>query len=144
MKTELKLAPEYNPPHAEIYADRVTEEVERVLSLLRSDTSFLTGLGEDGQIRVLRPEEVYLIRSEDERVFLYTEKERFRSRKRLYELENLTPRFLRISKSALVNLDTLESVEADFGGMFCLYLKNGLREYVSRRCLPSLRKYLGL
>lgn len=49
-----------------------------------------------------------------------------------------------ISKSALVNLDHLDHVEAEFGGLMRLTLKNGKSEYVSKHYLPEFKKYLGL
>ena len=65
--------------------------------------------------------------------------------KRLYETEEILGRgFLRISKSAIVNLRCLDSVEPSMSGMMLLKLKNGMKDYVSRKYLPSLKNYLGI
>ena len=65
--------------------------------------------------------------------------------KRLYEAEEILGRgFLRISKSAIVNLRYLDSVEPSMSGMMLLKLKNGMKDYVSRKYLPSLKNYLGI
>ena len=70
---------------------------------------------------------------------------KYRSRKRLYELEKqLGKQFMQISKSTLVNLSYLDSIEAGFNGTLLLKLKNGCKDYVSRKYLPEFKKYLGL
>jgi DNA-binding LytR/AlgR family response regulator len=63
----------------------------------------------------------------------------------LFELEeDLGPDFMRISKSIVVNIRKIESVEAVFNGMMLLHMRNGSKEYVSRLYLPELKAYLGL
>ena len=52
--------------------------------------------------------------------------------------------FMRVSKSIIVNLRKIESVEAVFNGMLQLRMKNGSKEYVSRTYLPQMKKYLGI
>ena len=52
--------------------------------------------------------------------------------------------FMRISKSIIVNLRKIESVEAVFNGMLLLRMKNGSKEYVSRTYLPQMKEYLGI
>ena len=51
---------------------------------------------------------------------------------------------MQISKSTLVNLAYMDSVEAGFNGTLLLKLKNGCKDYVSRTYLPKFKKYLGL
>ena len=76
---------------------------------------------------------------------IYGEKQKYRSRKRLYEVgQQLGKRFMQISKSTLVNLSYMDSIEPGFSGTLLLKLKNGCREYVSRTYLPAFKKYLGL
>ena len=52
--------------------------------------------------------------------------------------------FMRISKSIIVNLCKIESVEVVFNGMLLLRMKNGTNEYVSRTYLPHMKEYLGI
>lgn len=86
-----------------------------------------------------------MVRVEDGDTIIFGEKEKYRSRKRLYEIEQqLGKQFMRISKSTLVNLTYLDSIEAGFNGTLLLKLKNGSRDYVSRTYLPKFKKYLGL
>lgn len=144
MKVNLELSPEYTESYVVVYTDRITEEVQRVLDFLDAKQAPVVGqLGE--KLRVLKPEEIYMARTEGGDVILYGEKERYVSRKRLYEIEQqLGNQFLRISKSTLVNLSFLDSVEAGFNGTLLLKLKNGCKDYVSRKYLKTFKTYLGL
>ena len=51
---------------------------------------------------------------------------------------------MQISKTTLVNLSCMDSIEAGFSGTLLLKLKNGCSDYVSRTYLPKFKKYLGL
>ncbi|HHT54760.1 MAG TPA: LytTR family transcriptional regulator, partial [Clostridiales bacterium] len=48
--------------------------------------------------------------------------------------------FIRISKSVLVNLKYLDCVEPSFGGIMLLVLKNGCKDYISRKYLTGPNK----
>lgn len=86
-----------------------------------------------------------MIRVENGNTVLYGADKTFYSRKRLYELaEQLGEQFMQISKTTLVNLSYLDSVEAGFSGTLLLKLRNNCKDYVSRRYLSDFKKYLGL
>ena len=51
---------------------------------------------------------------------------------------------MQISKTTLVNLSYMDSIEPGFSGTLLLKLKNGSKDYVSRKYLPEFKKYLGL
>ena len=86
-----------------------------------------------------------MIRVEDGDTMIYGAKQQYRSRKRLYELaEQLGKQFMQISKTTLVNLSYMDSIEPGFSGTLLLKLKNGSKDYVSRKYLPEFKKYLGL
>ena len=86
-----------------------------------------------------------MVRVENGDTVIYGKDRSYRSRKRLYELEQqLGKQFMQISKSTLVNLSYMDSVESGFSGTLLLKLKNGCKDYVSRRYLPQFKKYLGL
>ena len=87
-----------------------------------------------------------MVRVENGQTMIYDQKKNvYYSNKRLYEIrDRIGADFLQISKSALVNRSCLSSVEAGFNGTLLLHLKNGLKDYVSRRYLPAFKQYLGL
>ena len=137
MKVEIKLQPELNVPFAVIHTGKVTAEVQRVAALLSEERASLISAGEDEKIVMLHPEA--------EKAVIYGEKRQFRSGKRLYELEALLgPDFMRISKSTIINLQLLDYVAPSLGGVMVLVMKNGQRDYISRKYLPAFKRYLGI
>ena len=144
MQVKSEVSPEHTPPRAVIYTDRITPEIQRALDILQAkDTPVLAE--RDGRTFLLSEQEVYMIRVVGGETKLYTKKEAFRTRKRLYEvLDQLGSGFMQISKSCAVNFSYIQSVEAGFGGSLLLKMRNGLSDYVSRRYLPDLKNYLGL
>ncbi len=145
MKVKLELSDEYTTPYAVIYADKVTDQIQQMMDILDADiTPVIAFLNEDTVV-ILKPEEIYKVCIEGGDTIIYGKTQKYRSRKRLYELEQqLGKRFMQISKSTLVNLDYIDSVESGFNCTLLLKLKNGSKDYVSRTYLPKFKKYLGL
>ena len=144
MQVKIEVSPEHMPPRAVIYTDRITPEIQRALDILQAKDSPVLA-EENGRTFLLTGQEIYMVRVEDRETRLYTKKDAFGTRKRLYEvLDQLGGGFMQISKSCAVNLSYIQSVEASFGGSLLLKMKNGLSDYVSRKYLPDLKSYLGL
>ena len=144
MNVEIKLVEGLEDPYAVIYTETISEEIHNIVSFLEAKKGVITAVSEDRTI-VLREEEIYLIRIENKETVIYCKKRQYISKKRLCELEkNLKHGFMKISKTTLINLNYLDSIEASFGGMMLLIMKNGCKDYVSRKYLPDLKKYLGL
>lgn len=145
MKVNVELSSEYKKPYAIIYTDKITDEIRRMIEIFSIEKIPITAFKNEDSTVILQSEEIYMVRVEDGDTIIFGEKEKYRSRKRLYEIEQqLGKQFMRISKSTLVNLTYLDSIEAGFNGTLLLKLKNGSRDYVSRIYLPKFKKYLGL
>ena len=144
MHVEIKVLENITSTYAVIYTNQINEDVLQVVDMIGNNNGIITAI-EDEKTVVLRPKDVYMIRVEDNKTTIYCKKEKYTSKKRLIELEKiLKGSFMKISKTTLVNLDYISSAEAAFGGMMCLVLKNGCKDYVSRKYLPDLKKYLGI
>ena len=144
MKVSVEITPGVKEPYAVIYTAQVTEEIQRTIDLLGTGDTPVTAYHEEKLI-ILQPEDIFMVRVEDGDTILYGAKQKFRSRKRLYELSiQLGKQLMQISKSRLVNLSYLDSVEPGLGGTMLLKLKNGCKDYVSRKYLPDFKRYLGL
>ncbi|MCR4766814.1 MAG: LytTR family transcriptional regulator DNA-binding domain-containing protein [Saccharofermentans sp.] len=145
MKVSIDISPEYKEPFAVIHTDKVTDDIQRMIDIFSSSETPVTALINEEDIIVLQPREIYMVRVEDGDTIIYGQKLRFRSRKRLYELSSqLGKQFMQISKTTLVNLSYMDSIEPGFSGTLLLKLKNGNKDYVSRKYLPDFKKYLGL
>lgn len=52
--------------------------------------------------------------------------------------------FVRISKSAIVNINQIHHAEASFNGTMELVMKNGITDYISRSFRKNFKERLGL
>ena len=145
MKVSVDISPEYKEPYAVIHTDKVTEEIQRMIDIFSVSEAPITALQNEEDIVVLQSKEIYMVRVEDGDTVIYGEKNKYRSKKRLYELgAQLGSQFMQISKTTLINLSYMDSIEPGFSGTLLLKLKNGCSDYVSRTYLPKFKKYLGL
>lgn len=150
MKVEISIDRTIVDPYAVIHTPALSAELEELVLLLEREErrpDIITVKEQDKYI-ILNPEEIYMIRLEEGNLVIHTEHKTYFSGKRLYELEEQvkesSSHFMRISKTTLINLKYLESVEPSFSGMMYLKLKNNCRDYISRKYLQDFKKYLGL
>lgn len=147
MRVDMNISESIKEPYVVINSDELTPEIAE---LAREIAAFGNGrnviIGNlDERMVIIEPEKIVLIRVESEKVYVVTEDETYRVGKRMYELlEVLGKEFMQVSKSAAINLSYLESVEPSFNGIMLLHMKNGEKEYISRKYVPGLRKYLGI
>ena len=147
MLVDMNISESIKEPYVVINSDELTPEIA---ALAREIAAFGNGrnviIGNlDERMVIIEPEKIVLIRVESEKVYVVTEDETYRVGKRMYELlEVLGKEFMQVSKSAAINLSYLESVEPSFNGIMLLHMKNGEKEYISRKYVPGLRKYLGI
>lgn len=147
MRVDMNISESIKEPYAVINSDELTPEIA---ALAREIAAFGNGrnviIGNlDERMVIIEPEKIVLIRVESEKVYVVTEDDTYRVGKRMYELlEVLGKEFMQVSKSAAINLSYLESVEPSFNGIMLLHMKNGEKEYISRKYVPGLRKYLGI
>ena len=145
MKVEVRISAEIKEPYIVIYTNELTTEVNQIAALIDNATESIITVSDNERIVILRPDEIYMVRVENEKLIVYCKAKKYSCGKRLYELENLLGgNFMRISRSVLVNLRYLDCVEPSVGGMMLLVLKNGCKDYISRKYLPAFKKYLGL
>lgn len=144
MKVEIKLIEGLEESYAVIYTELIDEEIQNIVSIIGNSTGVVTAFNNE-RIIVLKESDIYVIRVEDKKTVIYCKDKQYISKKRLCELEKtLKSSFMKISKTTLINLKYIEGIEAAFGGMMLLIMKNGVKDYVSRRYLPDLKKYLGI
>lgn len=92
--------------------------------------------------RVLRPEEIDWIEADDYYAVVHVGERRFLVREALSSLEARLPAasFLRVHRSALVNLARVRTMEEDARGAMRLALRSGARVPVSRRRRADVAK----
>ncbi|MBQ8148154.1 MAG: LytTR family transcriptional regulator DNA-binding domain-containing protein [Lachnospiraceae bacterium] len=127
----------------EIRCHEVSEEVREIVAFVKSRQGQLSGIQEGKQYEVPVTDICY-IEAVDEKVFLYTIKQVYETRQRLYELEEVLKEkyFLRVSKSLLLNLMKVKSIKPALNGRLTAVLKNGEEIIISRKYVPALKNAL--
>lgn len=134
--------------YAEIHVNNLTGNVKKAIDLLENDKQILEDTSvfaarRGKEIVLLSYEDIYMFRVEDKQVKVYTENKEYFAKKPLYQIEeNLDYYFVRISKSTIVNLRKVERVAPSLKGMMFISLKNGLKDNISRKYLPSFKELL--
>lgn len=127
-----------------IHAHEPSELTSRLEALLRDSDEVITCYGECEILR-LSPTSVACFAVEDGTVVAVTEKGKFKTRLRLYQLrERLSDDFLLINQSCIVNINQIERFETSIGGALTVRMRCGYCDYVSRRQLKAVRERLGI
>jgi DNA-binding LytR/AlgR family response regulator len=126
-----------------VYAKKESRFTEELEAFVKSNTSEIIGYG-DGSAVKLSSAEVYAFAVENGKVLAYTAKEKLTIQKRLYQVEEtVSEGFVKINQSCIVNIAQIERFESTFGGSLMVVMKNGYRDYVSRRQMKIVKERIG-
>lgn len=143
MDVEVRKIDRDKPELVTIFCHKTDERVKDIVNFVKSRQGQLSGSldGNEYEVPVI---EVYYIESVDNRCFLYCEDRVYEAKQRLYEMEELlsTKRFLRVSKSVVLNLMKVESIKPAMNGRFLALLKNGEQVMISRKYVSAFRETL--
>ena len=121
------------------------DRLMKFIAALKSSENPLTGYLDDKIVK-LAPKDVFYFESVDNKVFAYAGKNVYEVRKRLYEIEEeyANTDFLRISKSAIVNVAKIAYIRPLLNGRFEAKLKNDEKIIINRQYVIELKKKLGI
>lgn len=98
----------------------------------------------NGKIVYLSCEEIFYIEAEKNRKQIHTADRIYYSQSRLYELEELLPRyFVRVSKSVILNINQVKLYSPLANGLMAAKLINEEIVYISRKYLKILLERMG-
>lgn len=82
----------------------------------------------------------------DHKVFLYTEKDVYEIKQKLYEIEDTYQGmdYFRVSKSVILNLSKIQHLSPVLGSRLEATLLNGERIMISRQYVAALKVLLGI
>ena len=148
MRVEIKIAPDIGEPIAIIHTPKMTPELAMWVEMLEraEDKPSLLIAKNDDKLYVIRHEDVEIIRTEGGETKLYNRNAQvFTIPKPLHEIqERLGAGFVRISRSAIVNIDRADHLSPSFNGTMKIAMKNGVSDYISRKYLGEFKKSLGM
>lgn len=143
MLTKITKTDKSQPEVVEIHCHKISDEVKEIVAFVKSRQGQLTGTI-DGRKFEISVSDIFYIESVDNKSFIYTQNKVYETRQKLYELEDLlkSKRFLRISKSTLLNLMKISSIKPALNGRFMAVLYSGEETIISRKYVPELKKAL--
>lgn len=145
MKIYAETDKKYEEIELHVCNNALTDEVRAIVGELHEIYDFnIPGTDETGNKRMIRRAEILSAYSEGQRVLILTGSGRYAVQKKLYELENELgdTNFIRISKSEIVNIRKIKSLDMSVTGTIRLVLKTGYETYVSRRNVAKIKEKL--
>ncbi len=126
-----------------IYAHEKNALVERIEEVILEQQRDILAFG-DGEVVKLCENEIFCFVVEEGKVFALTERNKLQLKMRLYQLEEqFSSGFVKINQSCLVNVDKIARFDASIGGSLMVTLKNGYKDYISRRQMRAVKDRIG-
>ena len=127
----------------DIYIKEKRQIVEDIENLISEENILLCY--KNSEIYKVSFSEIILLTVENEKVAVFTEKDKFFVKERLYMAEEkLSSDFIRLNQSAIGNIRKIRKFDCSVSGTLKVTFTNGLTDYVSRRQVKAVRERLGL
>lgn len=145
MKITINVDEKTDETRIDISCRELTPEVEQMIATLRMINQQIL-VTKDEESHLLDVAAIVYIEAVERKTFVYTEKDIYESKLKLYEMEERLCRsgFLRISKSCLVHLKYIKSIKSEIERKLRLTVKNGEQIIVSRQYADEIKKRLGV
>jgi Response regulator of the LytR/AlgR family len=145
LKIEINMDETIGETKITIDCNRITPQIEKLISTIRLMNSKLTGVKEN-QTYIMDVTKILYIDTVDKKTFLYTKSDIYESSLKLYELEGqlYSNDFLRANKSCIINFNQIQSLKADLDGKLLVTMMNGEKLFVSRQYAPTFKEKLGV
>ncbi len=143
MLTKITKIERDKPEMLEIHCHAVSDEVREIVAFVKSRQGQLSGTIDERQYEI-SVTDIFYIETVDNRSFICTKGKVYESKQKLYELEDILKEkhFLRVSKSVILNLMKISSIEPALNGRFTAVLSSGEQIIISRKYVPELKKAL--
>ncbi len=98
-----------------------------------------------GRSIIIKVDEIFCIEAAENYVKVHTEREAHLHRETMKSIESRLPsdRFVRISRTCIVNADQIKEVQPFFNDTFVVILKNGARLNATRTHRDKVKQFLG-
>ncbi len=144
MKIVIDESEQYDDVEIIIKCKKCDETVLSVLSRIKTENEKILGIL-DEKTYLLNEQDILYFDSVDKRCFIYTKDKVYETPLRLYEIEKLLrlKGFFRATKSSIINIAKIESIQSSFNSVLTLEMENGENLMVSRQYAPILKERLG-
>lgn len=130
-------------PEVTIAYREITPSVQRVSEYVRNVERTILCKKDNEEYGILI-NDIFYFESVDKKVFVYCEKEVYRTNDKLYELEEMLSQsgFVRVSKSVLINVEKLTGIKTLANSKLEAKLSNGESVCVTRKYLKDIKNEL--
>lgn len=146
MKVRIELVDDGSEEEVIIRCGRVDDTVQKIQQYIKDQSSLKSQLTfyQDNQEFYFSIDTILFFETEGEYIYAHTEKESYRIKYRLYELEEMLPRyFTRSSKSTIINSKQVYSITKNLTASSLVTFKNTHKHvYVSRNYYQQLRQLM--
>lgn len=142
MRVRVEIGTDVSEKEIVLRTNEYDEEVERMLSLLQKiqKTPQLIFYKESTEY-FFSSDKILFFETSERQVYAHTKNDVFFVKHRLYELEDiLSGKFMRISKSTIVNLSHVYALTQSISGCSIQFANTHKQVYVSRRYYKLLRE----
>lgn len=138
---------EQNPDKTDIEINIIYPEKNKTVETI---VSYLNSIDEkidcysDGRLKQINISDIYHIESVDKIAEVHCEKEKYKTKYRLYQLYEkiINKGFIQISKYCIININKLDSIKPLFNSRMEVTLTNGTRLFVNRNYIDGIEKKL--
>ena len=145
MKVTIEKSEKYKTPEILVRCEEIDETLRDVISYIGIAGKSIIGETES-ETCFIPINEVFYFESVDKIIFIYTNKQIYKSSAKLYILEEqLTDTyFARVSKTTIINLKKLKSVKSVKNARLEGTLSNDEKIIISRQYVPKIKEKLGV
>lgn len=129
--------------YIKIGCHKVDSNVKEIVNFIKSRQGSIDV--KNGEMKYNIPiVDIFYVESVDDRTFIYLSGDCYETSHKLYELEEILNerRFIRISKSVIVNLLKIECVKPALNGRYLCHLTNGEDVIISRKYVHEFKEKL--
>ncbi|MBO4863313.1 MAG: LytTR family transcriptional regulator DNA-binding domain-containing protein [Eubacterium sp.] len=143
MELKVRRVPIEEPEVLEIRCHKVSDDVQEIISFVKSRQGQIS-TEKDGHRIEIPLIDIFYAESVDNRLFVYTAKDSYEVKLKLYELEDMLRgrTFIRVQKSLLLNLMKIKSIKPALSGRYTALLKNSEEVVISRKYVSDLKNAL--
>ncbi len=145
MKIHIEQDDSFKETEVTIKCNAVDAELERLISSIRLFANTISGK-KDNATYFISLSDVFYFETTDNKMFFYTADSVYETNLRLYEVEERfrDTSFVRVSKSFIVNLRKVASIQTETNGRLIAQLLNKEKIVISRQYVSAIREKLGV
>ncbi|MGM9892645.1 LytTR family DNA-binding domain-containing protein [Limosilactobacillus sp.] len=100
----------------------------------------------DDQVLIVKTANLLMVEVNQHELTFYTIDRTITTTGKLKDIQERLndPKFIQVSRHAIINMDYLQSIENGFSGTMIAKLSHNIKTSISRRFVPIIKEYLGL